>query len=329
VDWLAMHSGYILNYVLPLLWCLLFVSIVDKTTLLSSWYMPILGAVAAFLANSVPIGGGIVYIPALTLLGAQINLGSSFTIATMPIGNGIFGFLRWLIKDPSVFIWESFPLTVIPSWAGSVIAMTLLPAPNTHNIKLFFGLFSFFIGILVLLSMYRGGLRHVFFNFHQEIPFDGTNDNRFDSEIQLTETGHPVTTPRGDAVISGSHSGQDSLQNHWMVVCMVSFLGGLILVPNIGIGPGLVTYFELVLLGYEEQHAIVTGIVTGGWVCVVPFLVHIYEDDVPYALWVLVLPGVFFGAKYSPHLVEWVGEKTVMSFFSIFLFASALIFWIH
>jgi uncharacterized membrane protein YfcA len=301
LDWvifLRQHAEWILNVLTPSLWCLLLIFLVDKKDLFESWFMPFLGVIAAFLANSVPIGGGIVYIPALSLLGAQISLGASFTIATMPIGNGIFGFLRWLIKDPSVFIWESFQYTVLPSWIGSIIAMLLLPTPDNHLIKLFFGLFCFFIGVLVLLALYRGGLRNVFFNLHERHDPELT-DNRFDSEIQLTEHGLPVYPPKPEASYS---IGEEALHRQWLLVSGVSFLGGLILVPNIGIGPALITYFMLVLLGYKEQRAIVTGIVTGGWVCIVPFLIHIYRNNVPYALWVLVLPGVFYGAKvsYSP-----------------------------
>lgn len=296
MDWVIFihqHAEWILSVLAPVIWCFLLVMLVNRNDLYESWFMPFLGVIAAFLANSVPIGGGIVYIPALSLLGAEISLGASFTIATMPIGNGIFGFLRWLIKDPSVFIWESFQYTVVSSWVGSIIAMLVFPSPDSHLIKLFFGLFCFFIGVLVLLALYRGGLRNVFFNLHVHHDPE-TNDNRFDSEIELSEHGQPIYPTKPETF---SASGEEALKRHWMVVAGVSFLGGVFLVPNIGIGPALVTYFMLVLLGYKEQRAIVTGIVTGGWVCIVPFLFHVYRNDVPYALWVLVLPGVFYGAK--------------------------------
>jgi TRAP-type uncharacterized transport system fused permease subunit len=81
----------------------------------------------------------------------------------------------------------------------------------------------------------------------------------------------------------------------------------------------------LVLLGYKEQRAIVTGIVTGGWVCIVPFLIHIYRNDVPYALWVLVLPGVFYGAKVSYSPFDSCDLMCFISFYCFILLGCLLI----
>lgn len=86
-------------------------------------------------------------------------MGAAFMIAVMPFGNGVFGFLRWLVKDPSVIVWESFLYTILPSWLGSAIAMLVLPAPNQQWIKLGFGVFCFVLGVFVLLAIYRNGLR--------------------------------------------------------------------------------------------------------------------------------------------------------------------------
>jgi len=71
-------------------------------------------------------------------------------------------------------------------------------------------------------------------------------------------------------------------------------------VPNIGVGPALTTYVLLELYGYEAEQAIVTGIITGGWVCILPFIIHWVDiGDVPWKMWIMVLPGVFIGSKVS------------------------------
>lgn len=289
IELVKQHADNILHLYSPVMWCALLVLFVDAKALFDLWYMPFLGVLAAFLANSVPIGGGIVYIPALSLLGAQITLGASFTIATMPIGNGIFGFLRWLLKDPTVFIWESFPYTVIPNWIGSLIAMSILPAPDQHLIKLCFGLFSFIVGILVVMSLYRGGLHNVISDI---LPIATTPPQSMENKTDSVESGGRD----GKVVLIVE---QQTLQNYRWLIIIISFLEGIVITPNIGIGPALITYFLLVLCGYKEQRAMVTGIVTGGWVCAIPFVVNISRNDVPYALWVMVLPGVFYGAKVS------------------------------
>ena len=60
--------------------------VMTRESFFSLFYMPFLGLFAAVLANCVPIGGGIVYIPALSLLGTHVHLSVSFTVATMSVG---------------------------------------------------------------------------------------------------------------------------------------------------------------------------------------------------------------------------------------------------
>jgi uncharacterized membrane protein YfcA len=338
------HADLILHTVSPLLWVALFILFIDRETLLQTWYMPFLGIVAAFLANAVPIGGGIVYIPALALLGSEVTLGAAFTIATMPIGNGLFGFLRWLKKDPSTIIWEAFPYTVIPSWIGSFLAMTMLPPVEVYWIKIGFAFFCLALCVLVLLSTYRGGLRNVISlpsrHAHPSVEIlptleevrkeqadllgfeqlpTSTEEEELLVDIEATETtkAEPVYIPQ-------------NVEKDWSTVVAVSFLGGLLLVPNIGVGPALLTYFLLASMHYTDQQAIVTGIITGGWVCILPLGVNaLVLNNVPVKLWLMVLPGVFLGAKYAPMLIDWVGSERVMYAFATFLFASALLFFFH
>jgi uncharacterized membrane protein YfcA len=343
VSFLQSHADFILNTLSPVLWCIFFVLIMDRESLFETWFMPLLGVLAAFLANSVPIGGGIVYIPALSLLGANITLGAAFTISVMPIGNGIFGLLRWIMKDPSVIIWKSFIFTVIPSWIGSAIAILMLPKPNPYWIKILFGWFCFALGILVIFAISQDGLRNVFLNFRfssstQKIPTVAELIESQEQELLLmhqqkeasglTEEPQPIATigsllaaadecpvensedeensnpkisvpPAVDALYDSPPPPHHNIEEgSWSVVVLISFLGGIILVPNIGIGPALITYVMLAVMGFPDQHALVTGIVTGGWVCIVPLLFHLFVfQDIPWKLWIMVLPGVFYGAK--------------------------------
>ena len=272
VAWFQTNSLFILNFLVPLGWCFLFVSIMNRDSFISTLYMPFLGIFAATLANTVPIGGGIVYVPALLLLGVDMKLGVSFTVATMSFGNGIFGFLRWLNKDPELFIWESFWYTVIPSWIGSILGIFFLPELSTEYVKILFASVCVKVSIVVALAAWRGGIDKL---------------NIIPASCGFTPSSTPLNitsaTPLSSACIS--------------TLVIITFLGGIFLVPNIGIGPALTTYLILNYFGYSTHSSVVTGIVTGGWVCVVPFLVHIfYLQDVPYSLWLMVIPGVYLGA---------------------------------
>lgn len=275
VEILKENTHFILNFLVPLGWCFLFVFIMTRESIISTFYMPFLGIFAATLANTVPIGGGIVYVPALLLLGVDMKLGVSFTVATMSFGNGLFGFLRWLNKNSQLLIWESFWYTVIPSWIGSIIAIFLLPEMSTEYVKILFASVCIKVSILVALAAWKGGmdkLSHLFTSTNQ--------------------SAHPT-----EALSSSTSLSQSCIYT----LIIITFLGGLILVPNIGIGPALTTYLILNYFGYSTQSSIVTGIITGGWVCLLPFIIHIfYQQDIPYELWLMVIPGVYLGATVSP-----------------------------
>ncbi len=339
-SWAIEYADVVLHTITPIVWLILFVGIMDRQSFLETWFMPFLGAFAAFLANSVPIGGGIVYIPVLSLLGANIQLGSAFTIAIMPFGNGVFGFFRWLLKDPSMIRWEVFPYFVLSICVVSFVSVFLLPTPDTFWIKTGFGIFCLALGVIVLLAVYKGGLRAVFgfssvssnkniTEKHQHgdlialIDPNSTQKNRIldeiydDEEEKATQEGHDSelddlllaeyetsSTPTNS---SNSHHNNSTIDQHdqplsdhqcWTLI-LTGFFGGLVFVPNIGIGPALFTYLLLALYGYNETAAMVTGIITGGWVCALPLLWNLLlvPQVVPYKLWVMTLPGVFLGAK--------------------------------
>lgn len=85
---LRRHADYTLRVVVPVLWTVLLLLFLDRDSFLRTMFMPAIGVIAALLANCIPIGGGIVYVPLLSLLGTDIQLSVGFSVATMSIGNG-------------------------------------------------------------------------------------------------------------------------------------------------------------------------------------------------------------------------------------------------
>ena len=301
---LEQNAAHTLNVFAPCIWCLLFIVIMDWSSFVSLLYVPVLGVFAACLANAVPIGGGVVYVPALYLLGLDVQLGAAFSIATMPIGNGIFGFLRWLIKDKSLIVWKSFLYTVVPSSIGSFIAILLLPEMNDVFIKRLFAVFCSLLCIFVYLSIYRDGLDKVI------------------SIAPESESAPLAVGSEPSESIVGSYP--------YEKLAIVSFLAGLILVPNIAIGPGMITYLMLILMKFPPKAAMVTGVITGGWVCILPFLLHLVVlRDVPLRLWIMVIPGVYFGAMIAPFVHEYLGQNHINKAFAVFLLLTALLFFFH
>jgi uncharacterized membrane protein YfcA len=313
------NFDFLMRFLVPLKWCLIFVLMMDRAAFLGNLYITFIGIFAAILCNAVPIGGGVVYVPALALLGTNLHLGVSFSVATMTFGNGVFGFLKWTHKDPSLVIWESFVYTVLPSSLGSFLAIAFFPPMDVSTIRTIFAVFCLCLAALVLLAVYRGGAIDKIIDTPatssatSSAPAAGClagtcipEDTATSAEAQ--EEGNPTTAegassstvPSGEQMRHAFQARQNQTvtPRSWLILATVSFLAGALLVPNIGVGPALTTFLGLQLLGYAPKRAIVTGIITGGWVSLVPFLLHLlWLNDVPLQLWVMVLPGVYFGAQ--------------------------------
>ena len=263
------------------------------------WYMPVVGVGAATLANAVPVGGGIVFFPFLVYFGVAGTFNAvAFGVSTQMLGNGTFGFLNWLKKDPSRIVWRAMPYAVLPSFIGSTFALFGPRVADEKAIKFMFGLFSLCVAGFVLYASANGGVHAVVAAHHGTSASGGGG---------------------GDA--SSARIGHGS----WVVVMAGSVVGGWI-VGNIGIGNAIVTFVSLtVVLGVDSHQAVPSSIIAGGWTSAYNGLIHLlWLRDVPIHLWLMVLPGVFCGAYVAPHVHTAMGTDRMLVIFGVFLTLSAL-----
>jgi len=289
--WLTKYSGFIMMPVLPLLWCILLVTTLDREMVSSAIAMPLLGICSASLANAVPVGGGIVFVPVLALFNVQLKLGAAFAVATMTFGNGVFGFLSWLRKDPDCIAWSVVPYAVFPAWIGAALG-TFYPFLTPMQCRHLFSAFCILVAIVVGCGIYK--------NRGVNKPFSIVNDG------EETE------------MVGGKI-------RRIFLASSLSFLSGLVLVSHIGIGNAMMTFLVCTFVWcLPAKSAVVTGILVGGWTSVMPFVIHLFFiGDVPIALWVMGLPGVYIGARIAPHVHERLGITNVLIAFVIFLLLTA------
>jgi uncharacterized membrane protein YfcA len=295
--------------VLPLLWCLLLISTMTREMLLSSYAMPLLGIVSASLANAVPVGGGIVFVPILSLWGFELKLGAAFAVATMTFGNGVFGFLSWLKKDPQSIAWHVVPYAVIPAWIGATLA-TMYPFLTPQQCRHLFAMFCLKVallvgrGIYVLVVVGKRNHPHKTFSIYS---VDHQPDDSSESSFQELR---PDVRRR---------------RQLWASAC--SLLAGYVLVSHIGIGNSITTFLVCSFFWkLPPKASVVTGILCGGWTSIMPFLLHlVILRDVPIALWVMGLPGVYIGARIAPWFHEQLGITNVLMAFCGFLVVTALL----
>ena len=298
--YLQRHADFILMPLLPLVWCLLLVSTLSRDEMLSAWGMPLLGIVSATLANSVPVGGGIVFVPILHLFGYEIKLGAAFAVATMTFGNGFFGFLTWLNKDASAIAFYAIPTAVIPAWIGAAIG-TLRPFMTPEHCKTLFALFALKAAAVIWRGLYVSR-RNIRLGKSFNVGFD-SDDNQAAADLARRKSSTRY------------------------IASTCSFLAGLVLVAHIGVGNALVS-FLVFTFGFRlpPKEAVVTAVICGGWTSFCPFLMHLFVlKDIPIALWIMTLPGVYLGAKIAPRVHEEIGIVNVLAAFVIFLLLVAVL----
>lgn len=282
--------------------------------------MPLLGIGSATLANAVPVGGGIVFVPILSLFFGDmhnIQLGASFAVATMTFGNGVFGLLSWLRKDPRALYdaWYVIPYSVFPAWIGATIGI-MRPLMSPERCRELFAVFAIVVAGLVwrgihswrtIVAKSRGG---------------GGNNN----VVFTLSDCHDAIIEDDDGSSSAVESTKRQQSTSRIIIASTcSFLAGIILVAHIGIGNAMTTFLvSTYIWKLPPKSGIVVSIVVGGWTSVVPFLLHLVVlRDVPVGLWVMGLPGVYLGARIAPVVHEKMGIENVLMAFVLFLLGMA------
>jgi uncharacterized membrane protein YfcA len=312
--WFERHAKVLMMPVLPLLWCLLCVTTLNREMLLSAYAMPLLGIASASLANSVPVGGGIVFLPLLNWVvpDMDLHLGVSFAVATMTFGNGVFGFLTWLQKDPKSIAWHVVPYAVLPAWVGATVG-TFYPFLTPFQCRQLFALSCLKVALIVARGIYIGKRNH--------------NKNSEKAAFSIV-----AAADDDDVVVERLSEEDDSMLPKQLVASACSFLAGSILVSHIGIGNAMTTFLVgCFVWRLNAKSAVVTAILCGGWTSLVPFLLHwlvLQDDDFPLALWVMGLPGVYLGARLAPLVHEQLGIDNVLVAFCVFL-SGTFVLMIH
>ncbi|WP_164848366.1 sulfite exporter TauE/SafE family protein [Halobacteriovorax sp. HLS] len=122
--------------------------------------------------------------------------------------------------------------------------------------------------------------------------------------------------------IDKSTSRRDIILNKSLVLSLVGVgLAGGAIVGYIGIGVDTLLFFVLTFFFKIDSHkATVTSIVTMGITAMVPFFVHLLIiKNVPLHLWLMVLPGIFLGARLGPWINMRLGQRRILSIFATIL----------
>ena len=120
-----------------------------------AWVTSIFSFIACMLlSGGAPVAGGIVYIPALQLIGLSPKQCVAFCAAAQALGCGIFTPLNWLSKDPGIIVRSSLPFSLPSALLGLYLAIFQFPL-DEKEVQLIFSCFSFFLLCSVVHGLFH------------------------------------------------------------------------------------------------------------------------------------------------------------------------------
>ena len=261
-----------------------------------AWILPLTGVAHGLFTNMVPISGGLLLMPLFQEL--EVTKSSAATLAlcslTQSVSNGLLGWFMWMCRDPRLLVCRALFLLVPCAWLGYVVGATkslsfkdvLLELNEQIDdvgtreeidkaditllhtyLRISLGVFMLMMSLFVLIGACIGGM------------------NRY---CCPTRSG-------------GSHKGCYSCCQ-WLICMYCSMSTGYLFVANIGSGMACTTFFILSLfLGVETKRAMPTAVVIGGWTAWLPTTAnYILLEATPYIRFLMIFPGLWFGAMFSP-----------------------------
>ncbi len=249
------------------------------------WHFFFIGIFAATVANSTGVGGGIVFLPAFTILGLSVPEALATSLAIQCFGM-TSGSLTWLalarreLHSPN-HSWQQLnpmlALTVPGSLAGLLLAQQLMPQPpfDIHNL---FSVFSITIGSLMLY--------------------------RITHQYQADEFHTPELTG-----------------NNKLLIVASCFVGGII-TWWLSIGVGEILAIVLLMFGYNIRFTVTIAVVVSAISVIValPYYIVI-GDTINLSILLFAGPAAMIGGFIARHLAMAISPmrlKIVLSSWIIF-----------
>lgn len=116
--------------------------------------MPLVGTVAAIVANITPAAAGIIYFPILTHLSMAPVTVSQFNLIIQAYGMGL-GTFRWFLFNRKLFVFNVIPIAISGGFAGEIVSIVIFPIKNPELLTLIFNCIAFAFTQVIFFSLLR------------------------------------------------------------------------------------------------------------------------------------------------------------------------------
>lgn len=144
-------TTYIILAVIAVAWVLAFPYF--KENFLSKYsYMPLLGVVAATVANTTPAAAGIVYFPVLTKLNIDPFTAFQFSLIIQAYGMSL-GTFKWYKLNKRLFLTGILPTCILGGMIGVSLSILVFPLKNPELLILTFNSIAFIFTQIIFFSI--------------------------------------------------------------------------------------------------------------------------------------------------------------------------------
>ncbi|ANB59526.1 sulfite exporter TauE/SafE family protein [Anoxybacteroides amylolyticum] len=245
----------------------------------------LVGFLAGTIGSLVGLGGGVIIVPSLLFLGAshliptvspQVAVGTSLVVI---IFNGLSSTLSYM-KDKMVD-YRSGLLFFIGSGPGAMLGAWANQSLSLAHFSLYFGLFLISVSFLLMFTK-------------------KSTEQSKQKHFRVTRT---YITNEGDTVTYGYHP-----MTAISIAFMVGFFGGIF-----GIGGGSLMVPAMILLFFFPPHvAVATSMFIVFLSSLVSSVTHMVMGNVQWWFVLLLVPGVWFGAKTGAWMNKRLKSKTIV-----------------
>ena len=115
-------------------------------------FMPLLGIVAATVANTTPAAAGIVYFPILTKLKIDPFTAFQFSLIIQAYGMSL-GAFKWYKLNKNLFLKSILPICIIGGMTGASLSIVVFPLKNPELLTLTFNSVAFIFTQIIFFSI--------------------------------------------------------------------------------------------------------------------------------------------------------------------------------
>ena len=251
------------------------------------WHFFAIGIIAATIANATGAGGGIVFLPAFSLLGMSVEeaVATSFAIQCFGMTSGSLTWLGLVRKEQNSnqLAWKDLNFILLISTTASLCGLTfayqLIPQPPI-KIHILFSVFSIIVGVVIL--------------------------KRALSPSSLESNKLPTVSIKAGIFIFIS-----------------IFIGGMI-TAWLSIGVGELLVIVLVALGYNARFAIACAVCISSITVLAAIPNYVAGEQIHYAVLVFAAPAALIGGFVARHLATMVSMTRLKAIFASWIIVSGL-----